>query len=103
MRTLTSVISAEGMLAAAALRAPSCRDRIGQLPQKVEMLIGVYDWEAELPQTIRKNIRGDPFTRFLKVLKGSVATHHQIADDEQRPAISKPLERDTHRAAGSAS
>lgn len=55
----------------------------------------------QLAQAIRQNVRGDPFARFLELLKCPESAHHQVADDQQRPAISKPLERDAHRTARS--
>ncbi len=54
----------------------------------------------ELPQTVRQDVRGNPFARFPELLKCPEPANHQIADNQQRPAISKHLEGDTHRAAG---
>ena len=52
--------------------------------------------------TLRQDVRRNPFARCLELLKGPEPADHQIANDQQRPAISKPLEGDTHRAAGPA-
>src|SRR5579863_6501003 len=57
----------------------------------------------ELPQTIRQDVGGNPFARSLKLLECSEPAHHQIANNEQRPAVSQHLERDTHGAARPAS
>ncbi len=53
-------------------------------------------------QAVRQNVGGNSFARFLELLERPEPANHQVADDEQRPAISKPLERDTYRAAGTA-
>src|SRR5207237_7019883 len=50
-------------------------------------------------QSLRQNIGGDAFARFLKLSESSEAAHHQIADDEQRPAVAEYLQRDADRAA----
>src|SRR5579872_1316529 len=52
----------------------------------------------ELLQTVRQNVRSDPFARFLELLERPEATNHQVTNDQQRPAVSKDLERYTHRA-----
>jgi len=56
----------------------------------------------EALQAVRQNVGGNSLARFLELLKRPEPANHQIADDEQRPAISKPVERDTYRAAGTA-
>ena len=55
----------------------------------------------ELLQAVRQDIRGNPFSRFLELLKGVKSADHQVANDQQRPAIPESLEGDTDRAAGS--
>ena len=52
------------------------------------------------PQPIGQNISGDPLARLLKFLKRPISPHHQIANDEQRPPIPKPLQRNADRASG---
>jgi hypothetical protein len=38
----------------------------------------------------------------LKLTKRPIATHHQVADDKQRPAISEEIQRDADRTSGAA-
>jgi hypothetical protein len=70
--------------------------------------IGLLDFGGEDPrrlellQTIGQDVRGNPFPRFLKLLKCPEPPDQQITDDQQRPAISKHLEGDAHRAVGAA-
>ena len=52
----------------------------------------------ELLQTVRQDVGGDPLARFLELLERPEPANHQIADDQQRPAIPKHLERDADRA-----
>ncbi len=54
----------------------------------------------ELPQTVCQDVGGYPLARLLELLKCPEPASHQIADDQQRPAISKHLQGDTHWAAG---
>lgn len=54
----------------------------------------------KLLQSIAEDIRGDTFARFLKLLEGAEAAHHQIADNQERPAVSEDLKGDTDGAAG---
>lgn len=54
---------------------------------------------SRLPQTtqpVRKNIRRNPFARLLKFLERSVSTHHHVANHQQRPPVSEPLQRNIH-------
>lgn len=53
-------------------------------------------------KTVRQDVRGNAFARFLEFLKRAESANHQIANNQQRPAIAELLERDTDRAAGPA-
>jgi hypothetical protein len=56
----------------------------------------------EIPESVREDVGGDTFTRFLEFLKSAEAADHEIADDEERPAIAQEFEGDADRASGSA-
>lgn len=56
----------------------------------------------QLLQTVCQDVGGNPFPRFLKLLKCPKSTNHQIPNNQQRPPVSKQLESDAHRAAGPA-
>lgn len=51
-------------------------------------------------QTVGQNVGCDSLTRLLKLLERPVATNHQVANDQQRPAIAESLERDADGASG---
>src|SRR5580692_775530 len=53
-------------------------------------------------QAVSQDVRRNTLSSALEFLEAAVRPHHQIADDQQRPAISKPLEADAHRAVGAA-
>src|SRR6266699_648994 len=56
----------------------------------------------ELLHAVRQNVRSDAFTRLREFLERAKSADHQIADDQQRPAIPENLKRDADRAAGPA-
>ena len=53
----------------------------------------------KLAQAIRQDVGGNAFARFLKLLKRPKAANHEVADDQQRPAVPKGLEGYTYWAA----
>jgi len=56
----------------------------------------------EFLQSVGQDVGGNSLARFLELPKRPEAANHQIADDQERPAIPEPLKRDAHRAAGPA-
>ena len=54
----------------------------------------------EFLQAVGEDVGGDAFARFLKFLERTVAAHHEVADDQQRPAVSEGLKRQADGAAG---
>lgn len=51
-------------------------------------------------ETSGQDVSCDSLTRLLELLECAVAANHEIANDQQRPAISEPLERDADRTSG---
>ena len=51
----------------------------------------------EFAQTIRQNVGGNPLARSVEFLECPVASNHQIANNQQRPAVSEDFERDAYR------
>ena len=51
-------------------------------------------------QAVGQNVGGDALTRAPKLLEGPVSANHKVADDQQRPPVSKPLQRETDGTAG---
>lgn len=47
-----------------------------------------------------KNVGGDAFTGVLELFEGGIAADHEVADDEQRPAVAELFECDADRTAG---
>src|SRR5882762_593579 len=56
----------------------------------------------ELLKTVRQDVGSNPLTRLFELPECPEPANHQIADDQKRPAIPKPLQRDTQRAPGTA-
>ena len=46
----------------------------------------------EPPQTLRQDVGGDFLAAFPEFLECLASAHHQIADDQQRPAVSQHFE-----------
>jgi hypothetical protein len=53
-------------------------------------------------ETVGEDVGCDAFAGCLELLEGAVGPDHEVADDEQRPAVSEYLERDADGTAGSA-
>jgi len=53
--------------------------------------------QLKFAQTIRQNIGGNRLARSLEFPECPVAANHQIANDQQRPAVSENFERDAYR------
>lgn len=51
-----------------------------------------YSCGFELLKPVRQNICRHAFTRFLKLLKSTVATDHEITNDQERPVVPKNLQ-----------
>ena len=43
-------------------------------------------------QAIGEDVGGDAFARFFELLEGAVAADHDVADDEQGPAVAEQVE-----------
>ena len=54
----------------------------------------------QFAQAIRKDVGGDAFATLLKVFETAEASDHEVADDEQGPAVSKDFKRDADWATG---
>lgn len=53
----------------------------------------------ELRETGGEDVRGDTLARSRKFIERTQALEHQVANDEQRPAVTEDLERGADRAA----
>ena len=54
----------------------------------------------QLLQTVGEHIGCDAFAGLLKFFERLVAAHHQITDDQQRPAVAEDFQANIDRAAG---
>jgi hypothetical protein len=78
---------------------PFSRQTIVQLSSV--QIVGLRRDDSRRPepsQAIRQNVCGYPFARLLELPKSSEPANHQITNNQQRPAVSKDLKGDAHRA-----
>ena len=54
----------------------------------------------ELAEAVAEDVGGDAFAGGLELFEGVIGADHEVADDQQRPAVSEDVEGDADGAAG---
>jgi len=75
------------------------RQAIDHLAPVLGIAAGADDsGRLEALQALGQDVRGDPFVRGEELLVRLVAAQHEVADDQQRPAVTEDLQRDVDGA-----